>query len=353
MPKTVFILGAGASKSAGAPLMGNFLDIADGLLQRGQVSDAKDDFERVFSAIGILQGAHSKAMLDLTNIETVFSTFEMAKTIRWSGFQSLANIDVLIGSLKKVIVRTLEQTIEFRDEGSKTTPLKDYNQFVSFLNYLRKEAIPTHEVSILTFNYDIALDYALYSQNCDADYGIPSEQIYGARTRLFKLHGSLNWIEEKDSVVPVNIRNLMDRHGRRPNSTGLPIHLPFYTELANERANDGQITSPVVVPPTWQKGAGHRALSEVWQRASEVLSTAENIVVIGYSLPESDAFFRYFYALGSVGTRPLKSFLVFDPDPDVRERFQRLLGNGALRRFEFYPIQFGESIGKFKTKLTL
>ena len=42
MASVVFILGAGASKQAGAPLMNEFLDVAYDLWKMGRVSDADE-----------------------------------------------------------------------------------------------------------------------------------------------------------------------------------------------------------------------------------------------------------------------------------------------------------------------
>jgi hypothetical protein len=45
----VFILGAGASKAAVAPLMSEFFAASRDLLSRGQVGDAEQSFRNVFS----------------------------------------------------------------------------------------------------------------------------------------------------------------------------------------------------------------------------------------------------------------------------------------------------------------
>jgi hypothetical protein len=76
MSETVFIMGAGASKAAGAPLMNDFLDVADAL--RKKARDA--DFDLVFRGRDALQLVLPKATMDLLNLESVFAAFEMAKT---------------------------------------------------------------------------------------------------------------------------------------------------------------------------------------------------------------------------------------------------------------------------------
>jgi hypothetical protein len=78
MSNVVFILGAGASKQAGAPLMANFLDVSTDLLRANRVGESKVHFERVFTAIGGLQAVHSKAQLDLNNIESIFTALDIS-----------------------------------------------------------------------------------------------------------------------------------------------------------------------------------------------------------------------------------------------------------------------------------
>jgi len=75
--KHVFILGAGASREAGGPLMGDFLDHAEELSHNSDVDH--EAFDLVFRGIKELQVVHSKAFLDINNVESVMAAFEMAK----------------------------------------------------------------------------------------------------------------------------------------------------------------------------------------------------------------------------------------------------------------------------------
>jgi hypothetical protein len=82
------------------------------------------------------------------------------------------------------------------------------------------------------------------------------------------------------------------------------------------------------------------------------ISEAENIFVIGYSLPPTDAFFEYLYALGSVGDVTLKKFWVFNPDDtgNVKQRFESLLGPGAHQRFKYFPMTFDKAIDQVRNQ---
>ena len=96
---------------------------------------------------------------------------------------------------------------------------------------------------------------------------------------------------------------------------------------------------PLIVPPTWNKTDYQGALRSVWARAAQELGEAREIFVVGYSLPETDKFFKYLFGLGAIGPSLLRRFEVFDKarDDKVGDRFRALLGPFAQRVFRSYP----------------
>jgi NAD-dependent SIR2 family protein deacetylase len=347
MSSTVFILGAGASKESGAPLMADFLDVADHLWKLGNFKEYDADFRSVFEAIAALQPVHSKSDLDIRNIESIFATFEMSRTLGRFPGKTLEQINALIVSLKKLIVCTLEQTVQVTQEDGKHWPPRPYLAFVNTLNSLREKAKPKQSVSVLTFNYDMGLDYALRFIGTKYKYHLEQDQA-GEGLPLLKLHGSLNWARctKCDHIVPISLEKIRWQ-GPLNSDDGEKFPLTISSKLSQFRHCEQSLTDePTIVPPTWHKEDYHRAIATVWSRAAQELCEAENIFVLGYSLPPSDAFFRYLYALGTVGTVTLKRFWVFNPDksPDVRQRFEDLLGPGARARFSYFPLTFSEAI---------
>lgn len=107
---------------------------------------------------------------------------------------------------------------------------------------------------------------------------------------------------------------------------------------------------PVIVPPAWNKADYHQLLSTIWGATARELEEAEYIFIIGYSLPETDAFFRLLYGLGTVGNTPLKKVIVYNPDESgvTENRFRNMMGPGALARFEYKPLMFDQSISDIK-----
>lgn len=355
MSNVVFILGAGTSMQAGAPLMANFLDVANDLLRTNRVNESKANFERVFAAIGGLQAVHSKAQLDLNNIEAIFTALELGRVIQRLPGTEVANIPQTITDLKVVIVKTLETTLQFPTRKSWIGVPEPYEAFADAIKYLRTNAYPTQTSSVITFNYDLAADIALYRAGFGPNYIIePAPRTHDA-IDLMKLHGSLNWATESESrrIRPLHLHDYFQKYRIHGFEEHGEVRMPIGSQLMEYFSRHAQpfVTidpEPVIVPPSWNKADYHQALSNVWAAAARHLSEAEHVFVMGYSLPETDSFFRHLFALGSVGKTALRRLIVFNPDREVDARFRVLLGPGALARYEFRELTFERAIPALK-----
>jgi len=351
MAKTVFILGAGASAKAGVPLMNNFLDKARTLWKEGKINkEDEEHFKNVFRGISSLQRIHSKSQLDINNLESVFATFEMANRLnKMPGFEK-EEIPALVKSMRTLIVVTIEKSLKFPVSNGNLKVPEPYEQFASLLKKLKSKAIPSQEISILTFNYDLATDHALQSHNLGCDYCLPNSMKSEAdRIKLLKLHGSLNWgiTQEHENIRPWELKEFLStKNYLSHNKYGLLTPGSEFKSYKNDNLDLEYKDEPVIIPPTWNKSSFHSDLEKVWTEAASQLEQAENLFVIGFSLPETDIFFRHLYALGTVGDVPFNKFWVFDPDENgiVKERYKNLLGPGAKSRFKFYNEKFEEAV---------
>jgi hypothetical protein len=342
--KTVFVLGAGASREAGGPLMSDFLDQAEKLLRAGLIEkDDRPAFDDVLNAISQLQSIHAKAYLNLDNFEILFGAVEMALLTGKLVNKSFDEITKLKSSLITLIVKTLEHTIAFPvKKADRGEPYVDSPRPFNFLAIILQQMISKspiasgHEVSILTFNYDIALDYALTFANIPYDYGLSLDPV-SEKLLVLKLHGSINWgvCQDCKLIVPIELSpvGLWSGYGEKYYHLRLSPQLP-----AEQHCGKPLSRTPMLIPPTWNKTGYHEKLAPVWQKAAQELAAAENIFIIGYSLPETDSFFRYLYALGSESNTRIKRFWVFNPDLDgsVKPRFEAMIGRGIENRFRFF-----------------
>lgn len=348
--KNLFIFGAGASHKAGGPLMSDFIDRADELYRQGVkgVMDESSSFEDVFNSISQLQSIYAKSNLNLDNIEVLFGAVEMGQLLERFGDRSPKEIDTLRKSLINVIVKTLETSIKFIVRNSHIYPPEPYGDFADIIiNSLKSRGSMDNQnyFSFITFNYDLALDYALHHCSFPYDYCLDDKGKKQGYYSFLKLHGSINWgiCEECNKIIP--------RHIGEANFTLWSDTKYVYYDLgsklyAKKHHNKPLQGPPVLVPPTWNKSGYHNQLTNVWKTAALELSEAENIFIIGYSLPETDSFFRYLYALGSNSSTRLKRFWVFNPNNDgtVELRFKSIIGRGIENRFRYFPIKFEDAI---------
>lgn len=342
-PKVVIILGAGASKDAGAPVMNDFLDVAERLSLSGELpTEDRQAFEAVFRGIASLQRIYAKSYLELRNLEAVFAAFEMAELL---GIP-LDSTKSLTDAIRRLIVVTLEKSIRFPVSDRNIEPTPSYGSLAEAIYVAHENA--DADITIITFNYDIALDYALHYQRVRCDYCLDSA-VHPDSLRLLKLHGSLNWVHCPNCNMTFNWdwaelaksppfqSVLMRVLARGPASVEMPI-ASWLPHLNHNCGKALTLPQPVIVPPTWSKGEYHRQLQTVWQQAASALCEANSIVVSGYSLPETDHFFRYLFALGTMGNTRLKRFVVLDPNIEkVSPLFQRLLGPIVKDRYQ--PVE--------------
>jgi len=346
MSEYVFVLGAGASVSCGAPVMSNFIKTAESLFRNGKTVSRQDDFQFVFNSINKLAGIFSKTDVDLDNLESIFGLFEMSNLVNHFPGLSENEIGSLTNSLKRVITKTLEKSIRLPKIKDGYYAPDGYRKLVELIKeingYHRRQVF-----SIVTFNYDIALDYTLELLKLRFDYCLDNPSNITSLPFL-KLHGSLNWgvnyLDKK--ITPINARTF------DPYANGHVVDYPENLELEISKyfeiqGNLGSLhPEPMIIPPTWNKSEYRGNIQNVWKRAAFELSNAENIFVMGYSYPNSDMFFHYLLAIGTFGGPRLKRFCVFDPDNSggVNVRFQSLVSGDAKKRYNYYNFVFDYSV---------
>lgn len=353
---TVFLLGAGASKHAGAPVMSDFLEQSKNLLLRNVIDEVDQSaFKTVFNIIGKLQSVHSKSKLDLHNIESIFTVFELGSVIGRLAGANLEEIEAGKIALQRLIVTTIERTMAFPlNDNAAIMPTNIYSDFIELIKKLRDDADPKHKVSIITFNYDLGVDVALARHGFTPDYQLTfdSQDINSGRIKFLKLHGSLNWVKSKDGDIKfmdinkyISTSTLTGYYNQKSCHIQMSKHLQFQIEGKKEEPNE---ITPLIIPPSWNKSDYHKSVTKVWSAAAQVLSEADNLFIMGYSLPETDSFFKHLYALGTLGDNPFRHLGVFDPSQAVDDRFRNLLGPGAIQKYHFYPLTFEKGISEIK-----
>jgi len=192
--------------------------------------------------------------------------------------------------------------------------------------------------TIISFNYDLILDYALKKQgskkwNAEVGYGIGSTRNARSELRkydrwqpenpsgkkesaqLLKLHGSLNFRPgPADNAIELKERPYTHQRGR--------LHF-------------------LIIPPEWEKKYDSGVFSDLWKEASRALNSARFIVFVGYSLPASDLHSTALFRTATSST-PLKSLVVVNPDKDARRRTRAVLQRALDRTTRVLSFDYFE-----------
>ena len=341
MSNTVFILGAGASCGYGLPLISSFFKKSKELYVKTKENEYKYNYEKVRQAIGYLQNVNSKAYINIYNIEEVLSAFEMGRIInKLPGISNKEETEQIINSFKRLIYETLDKSTVIRIPSRSEPPdaCHLHKRLIEFIDRQNKNNI--NSCSIITFNYDLLLDYALYRQKLKVNYCLDEVNKDNAnQIKLMKLHGSLNWFTQKDNrneVVPVYLEDIFKDIKYYFNSGGeekifFIDPIKWLSEKDNKYNGKSMILDPILVPPTFNKMEYNKNILNVWKQASIELTEAENILICGYPHTEADNFFKYLFALSISGNSVIEKIQVFDPDPEIDEKFKKIIGETLVK----------------------
>ena len=102
---------------------------------------------------------------------------------------------------------------------------------------------------------------------------------------------------------------------------------------------------PFIVPPTWNKTAASNVIQNVWRSAAHHLREARHIVVVGYSFPPTDEYFKLLLGLGMASGAPIDTFAIVDPNADaIAARIRKFLGPALDRSLRSVPLPFAQGL---------
>jgi len=320
LDNVVYILGAGFSAPLGLPVISNFLDKSKDMYASD--ADSYPHFSKVFSVIEKMHKSGIYYNADLFNVEEILSILEMREAVddeteRSSFIKYIIDVidhyTPMFGSVGKKNLNA------WRDYafGSVNSSLYLYGYFVGnllkaslsqnssgdlFCNPI-SESNYCAKYSVITLNYDLVLEncYSYLSETFGADQKMnfsckveDNVADYQSRTHLAKLHGSVD--------------------------TG------------------------VIVPPTWNKGLQNQ-IKPAWQLAYKLLTDANQIRIIGYSLPLADSYIRYLLKASIIKCENLKKIDVIcldDANQSIKKRYDEFI------RFPKYTFKSGNIIEYLK-----
>ncbi|MFI5096086.1 MAG: SIR2 family protein [Candidatus Acidiferrales bacterium] len=313
------IFGAGASrggldKAPGVPppVDKDFFDIANQLVGHGTPKLAK----KVLNDVWQLYQRTNAVGLETyyRDLETRAIIGEFAKTANqpkdWGRRQK--ELEELI---RRVYVHTTVSDTRASTVSPKKSPIHK-----NILAQLRSGD------TIITFNYDLIIEESFSSAelwNPIDGYGIKTsgktkgwtkrwlqDRQYrsgGSKLSLLKLHGSLNW----ESY---------------PNGTAIRLKpKPYLVSTRNGKTRFEKIS---ILAPGWKKPIDKNPYKKFWREARLQLEKCKTLIILGYSLPETDLLAQSLIA-EVVRTRAARNELIrqlhlADHNETVKERFIRM-----------------------------
>jgi len=327
----VFILGAGFSVDAGMPLLKDFMsrmrDVRE--LSNDLPEEAKSAIDTVLEERASLSNVRDKVKLNLDNVEDLFSLIEAhtststrskAKVLKVA-IRRAISATLLYSSQKKPTLDlqiengAVEEPIRKLAEISGQSNFGSSNNSIRLNTYILYAALISHILddsddmegysdTIITFNYDLVLEESLAYLKIRPNYCIQNVEYNSMipttdAPRVIKVHGSVNWYDSG--------------HG----------HLTVVDDPKELLTTPGKM--PLLLPPTWSKTTQSRISVQSWGAAVSALEKAHRIFLIGYSIPEGDAYFKYMLAAGLRNNCSLRQFLVINPAKHIENAVKSIL----------------------------
>lgn len=185
---------------------------------------------------------------------------------------------------------------------------------------------------IITFNYDCLLDKHILEKFLIQEVYFDKIKERSSQNNrrviqfehplLIKLHGSTSWrcsAEEYFKVIDSK-KYLGDE----------PYYIENIWHSVKGMPSPSDDESPLIMPPLPVKPLTQISIFQVlWTKACEYLHEAEEIIICGYSLPETDRLAVSLFS--NFSNKRLKRIVVIDPAPSILTRWRGLLRRKGVK----------------------
>ena len=342
MERVVYFLGAGFSAPLGLPVMSDFLMKSKDMY--ALQPENYGSFQDVFKTIERLSFAKNYYKADLFNIEEILSILEMRALLGE-------------GQLKDSFINYISDVIEHHTPSIRghEGPLPANWQGFLFGNP-RAPGPPGIRASAL-YGYFVAnlLGLTFHAQGMVND---PTRTRYSRtanRTTAYSVI-TVNY----DLVLENYVEYIKDAYGKLPSDTSPDIELRKSLDWAQgidinpDLAKlHGSVETKTIVPPTWNKAMGDDVMPS-WRLAADLLSKANHIRMIGFSLPTADSYIKYLLKGAIIDTPHLKSIdvLCLDGDGSVKQRYDEFIGFYKYRFVSGSFVEFLETLVEQQVEFT-
>ena len=310
MEKVVYLLGAGFSAPLGIPIMNNFLTKAKDIYFNN--TERYSHFKAIFDIIKEMAYSKNYYKCDLSNIEEILSILEMQE--RFSNKR-----------LKKPFIKFIVDVINYYSPEfiSKTDNIPiNWPDYICMGQKERSYSYFLGSLFNFTITYKTETDYEQKrkqfriskSNKVDKEYAIITLNYDLIPEKICSLFNSLNSTNENISFSKSHL------------SKDLSISIAL-SKL------HGSIEGENIIPPTWNKTLDENIQFD-WKLAFSLLESANHIRILGYSLPETDAYFKYLLKASVIKNPHLKSIDVVcldDFQGSVKQRYNNFIEKKYFR----------------------
>jgi NAD-dependent SIR2 family protein deacetylase len=325
--KTVFILGAGATRGAikhvllngkrlKPPLNSDFFKVAETYARASKTANKN----RLMRLKKFFKDGLSEKNLSM---EDAFSILYIAKNLQ-NIYAAKRGPRRETGDLKEIedflqlafgIFAALDQNY---------TDSNNYDKLVEKL---------TENDTIISLNYDTLLDSALHRHGWNPQRGycltgtknkikwksLRTDQVrYNlSNVNLLKLHGSVNWF------VKGTFKNLQKVFENKP------------AKVTEPRKNEISGYIRQIIPPIFGKFFNHKHWESLWGKAYEALKEAEVFVIIGNSLINTDFHLRALLGRMKNARKNSFKYLILVDKTRIRNKWLKVL-KGRFQKMKYY-----------------
>lgn len=306
MERVVYLLGAGFSAQLGLPVMSNFLSKSKEIYDSDPKTYAHfSSVLKTFDEFSIIKNYYKA---NLHNIEEILSILEMR--------ENLGHI-----RKKKQFVKYICDVIKYYTP--ELLPIdhrkESYGSNIFLLSTKKWRSILFFASSLINAQFKLHNYKNIYF---DHDYFWPKMSINNDSQKVSYSIITLNY----DMVIENAINYLFTNFDCNPELEIVKDSNPNNKNGFCLAKLHGCISNENIIPPTWNKSINN-IIEKQWRLAYKLLSEANHIRVLGYSLPDSDAYIKYLLKASLKNLQNIKSFdiICYDEKDEVRARFERFL----------------------------
>jgi hypothetical protein len=205
----------------------------------------------------------------------------------------------------------------------------------------------TEKDALVSFNWDVLLEIAFRRIGKNFIY-LETEQS-GDNTIFLKPHGSINWYALLDrELLSVDLNLNWDVLGRNLSYYMLFLKDPLGSRDLGESSPFVEVALsrvPAIIPPVaskmlsvggrpvdgWVENGHERMMKECWSLFRKLVAQANELIVIGYSLPGTDSASIEVLKQFARNNDSLKTkrLMIIDKNPKIIERYRRLVHSNA------------------------